>query len=188
MKYVLSVLVLLSSFIGCKGKISDDTNKSSNNIQLTQAQLQKTKPISNKQFKELLSDTMGDYKRVQTSIGYTGLYSVEMTYIDNDKKILISIVDGVGKEGSNLMSLMRQSIDSNIDIKNQSGYIKSTTIEGIKTIKEETKSENGIINKLTMIISGRFLLTIVGTNVDMDELEEIIEDERLVSKLQNLSQ
>ncbi len=188
MKYVLSVLVLLISFIGCKGKIADDANKSSKNIQLTQAQLQKTKPISNKQLKELLSDTIGDFKRVQTSMGYTGLYSVEMTYIDNDKKILFSIVDAAGKEGSNLMLLMRQSIDSNIDIKNQNGYIKSTTIEGIRTIKEVTKSGNGIVNKLTMIISGRFLLTIVGTNVDMDELEEIMEDERLISKLQNLAQ
>ena len=95
-------------------------------------------------------------------------------------------MDGAGKEGSNLIALMKQSIDSNIDIKNKNGYLKSTLIDNIRAIKEEIKSKNGIVNKLTMIISGRFLLTIVGTNVDMDELEEIIKDEHLIRKLQKL--
>jgi len=187
MKYVLIVLVLLLSFIGCKGKISDDTNKSNKNIQLTQAELQKTKPITNQQFRELLPDTIGDFKRMQTSIGYSGLYSAEMTYIDNNKKILVSIVDGAGKEGSGLMTLMKSSIDSNIDIKNKNGYLRSTSIDNIRAIKEETKTKNGIVNKLTLIISGRFLLTIVGTNVDMNELQEFIKNEHLINKLQNLA-
>ncbi len=184
MRYILSVLILLS-FIGCKGKVTDDDD-GRKDIQYTQAQLQKTKPITNQQFKELLPDTIGNFKRVQTSMGYTGLYSAAMTYIDKDKKILVSIVDGAGKEGSNLIALMKQSIDSNIDIKNKNGYLKSTLIDNIRAIKEEIKSKNGIVNKLTMIISGRFLLTIVGTNVDMDELEEIIKDEHLIRKLQKL--
>ncbi len=187
MRYILSVLILLS-FIGCKGKNSDDTDKSSKNLQLTQAQLQKTKPITNQQFRELLPDTLGNFKRAQISMGYSGLYSAEMTYINKDKKILVSIVDGAGQEGSNLIALMKQSIDSNIDIKNKNGYLKSTSIDNIKAIKEETKSQNSIVNKLTMIISGRFLLTIVGTNVDMNELEEIIKDENMIIKIQKLAQ
>ena len=185
MRYVLSILILLS-FIGCKGKVSDDDD-GRKDIQYTQVQLQKTKPITNQQFRELLQDTVGDFKRVQTSIGYSGLYSVEMTYIDNDKKILVSIVDGAGNEGSGLIVLMKQSVDSNIDIKNQNGYLKSTSIDNIRAIKEETKTKNGIVNKLTLIISGRFLLTIVGTNVDMNELREFIKNEHLINKLQNLA-
>jgi len=187
MRYILSVLILLS-FIGCKGKISDDANKSSQNIQLTPAQLQKTKPITNRQFRELLPDALGDFKRVQISMGYSGLYSAEMTYINKDKKILVSIVDGAGKEGSSLIALMRESIDSNIDIKNKNGYLKSMSIDNIRAIKEEVRLQNGTVNKLAMIISGRFLLTIVGTNVDMDELEEIIKDENMIMKIQKLAQ
>ena len=179
--------MILLSCIGCKDKISED-NGSRKDIQYTQAQLQKTKPITNQQFKELLSDTLGDFKRMQTSMGYTGLHSAEMIYIHKDKKILVSIVDGAGKEGSSLIALMKQSIDSNIDIKNQNGYLKSTSINGIRAVKEEIRSKNGIDNKLTMIISGRFLLTIVGTNVEMNDLEEIIKDENMISKIQKLAQ
>jgi hypothetical protein len=186
MRYILIVLVFLS-IIGCKGKISDDSNKSINERHYTQAQLQKAKPLSNQQLRELTSNNINDFNKEVVSIGYTGLYSIEIGYVYNDKKILISIVDGAGKEGSNLIALMKQSVDSNIDIKNQNGYIKSSTIDGIRAVKEEIRSNNNIVNKLTLIISNRFLLTIVGTNVDMDELEDIIRKENLISKLQNLA-
>ncbi|MDD5406445.1 MAG: hypothetical protein PHE73_05860 [Sulfurovaceae bacterium] len=186
MRLILIVLVFLS-VIGCKGKISDNTNKSSSERQYTQAQLQNAKPISNQQFKELTSQRIDDFSKEQISMGYSGLYSAEISYANDDKRILISIVDGAGKDGSNLIALMKQSVDSNIDIKNQNGYIKSTSIDGIRAVKEEIKSKNNIVNKLTLIISDRFLLTIVGTNVDMDKLEDIVKKEDLISKLQNLA-
>lgn len=186
MKNILIIFILLL-VTGCKDKVLNDTNRSNVGKQYTASQLPSTKLIPTNKFKKLVGEEIDGLKREQISSGYSGLNSVEFYYANDNKKLVISILDGAGVEGSKNIALIKPSIDANLDIENENGYIKSTFIEGIKAVQEEIKTKNETIGKLTLIVNGRFVLTLSGTNISMDDIMDIVRKEEIIGKLQVLS-
>lgn len=186
MKNILILSILLLIF-GCKDKNFGDTNRSNVGKQYTTSQLPSTKSIPTNKFKELLGEEIDGLKREQISSGYSDLNSVELHYKNDNQQLVISILDGAGIKGSKNISLIKPSIDANLDIENDNGYIKSIFIEGIKGVQEEIKTKKETINKVTLIVNGRFLLTLSGTDISMDDIIDIIIKEEIIGKLQVLS-
>ncbi len=155
-------------------KIADEAEK----IEEDNEKLINTNPISNEELKDFLPEQILEYPRTKFSIGNQFMPEIRMGEAEyeseNGKKILLSIIDGAGETGSSMIALARLGFTQDFEEQNERGYKKSTIINGYKATEEVEKDgyNNSETSKIELLIANRFLISIEGDQVSLNELKK----------------
>ena len=191
-KYVLALFVF-SVLLSCKDnpvskkikETKDAVSNSTNAVQeMTKMQddikeLQETTPLTNEELKSWLPEEVEGMKRISYKAGQAGMMnisSIEAAYANEDKskKFSISIIDGAGQVGAAATAGIRMVISQDFEEEDENGSRRTVTKNGKKAIEEYRTGNNK--SKIQLMEGNRFYLEANGTNMDLDETWDAIED------------
>jgi len=141
-----------------------------------------TTPISNDKLKSILPESLLRYPRKSFSVGnqlMPGMAMGKADYKDeNENSISLSIIDGAGETGSAMVTLAKLGFARGFEEQTDRGYKKSTIINGYKALEEVKKdSYSDVVNtKIDFIVANRFLISIKGESIPLDELKKAINE------------
>lgn len=133
------------------------------------------KPVNFRKLKELLPERANGFDRDKTSGETTGtlgfnVSSTKATYKNGDQRIEVNLVD-TGGIGSVFMGMAAWSM-VDIDKETDNGFERTTTYEGYKAFEKCNNSRC----EFAVMVAKRFLLTLKGRNVEMDDLHDMVDD------------
>ncbi|MBG44675.1 MAG: hypothetical protein CL530_11985 [Aequorivita sp.] len=191
-KYVLALFVF-SVLLSCKDnpvskkikETKDAVSNSTNAVQeMTKMQddikeLQETTPLTNEELKSWLPEEVEGMKRISYKAGQAGMMnisSIEAAYANEDKskKFSISIIDGAGQVGAAATAGIRMVMSQDFEEEDENGSRRTVTKNGKKAIEEYRTGNNK--SKIQLMEGNRFYLEANGTNMDLDETWDAIED------------
>ena len=191
-KYVLALFVF-SALVSCKDnpvskkiKETKDAVSNSNNAvqEMTKMQddikeLQETTPLTNEELKSWLPEEVEGMKRISYKAGQAGMMnisSIEAAYANEDKskKFSISIIDGAGQVGAAATAGIRMVMSQDFEEEDENGSRRTVTKKGKKAIEEYRSGNNK--SKIQLMEGNRFYLEANGTNMDLDETWDAIEE------------
>ncbi|TLP74288.1 hypothetical protein [Maribacter sp. ACAM166] len=208
MKKGIAIIMLLLLVLACKeennplNKIKEVTGKvkevkqgldnfdniidGAEDMQKNIKKLSELTPVSKEQIKDWMPEEVGDLKLTEYDISsQMGLSVFKLSYKGDDekkKKINIIISDGAGK-GSALVAMFSMFQNIEIDTENESGYERTQTFEGQRTLTKYQTSEKYEKATLQCLINQRFGIEANAWNMNPDELWNFIkklEIEKLV--------
>lgn len=191
-KYVLA-LSIFAALLSCKDNpvsekiketkdaVSNTTNavKEMTNMQDDIQELRELTPLTNEELKSWMPDEVNGMNRISYKAGQAGMMnisSIEATYANEDKskKFSINIIDGAGQVGAAATAGIRMMLTQDFEEENENGMRRTVKKDGNKAI-EEYKSRNN--NSKIQIMEGkRFYLEAKGTNMDLDETWDAIDE------------
>ncbi|MFK7934329.1 MAG: hypothetical protein AB8G22_12525 [Saprospiraceae bacterium] len=127
--------------------------------------------------KKLLPDEIGGAERTDAKGQRNGMFGINIAqaegkYRDGDKRADVSIVD-VGGIGLALRSMANWS-QMEIDNESDDGYERTTEIDGYPAlVKWNDRNQRG---EIAVLVNNRFIVSIKGRNIDMDDLEDALDD------------
>ncbi|KJJ39660.1 hypothetical protein [Aequorivita vladivostokensis] len=191
-KYVL-ILFVFSALLGCKDNpvskkiketkdaVSNSTNavQEMNKMQDDIKELQETAPLTNEELKAWLPEEVEGLKRISYKAGQAGMMnisSIEATYANEDKskKFSINIIDGAGQVGAAATAGIRMVMSQDFEEEDENGSRRTVNKNGKKAIEEYRTSNNR--SKIQLMEGNRFYLEATGSNMDLDETWDAIED------------
>ena len=191
-KYVLALFVF-SALVSCKdnpvskkiNETKDAVSNSTNAVQeMTKMQddikeLQETTPLTNEELKSWLPEEVEGMKRISYKAGQAGMMnisSIEAAYANEDKskKFSISIIDGAGQVGAAATAGIRMVMSQDFEEEDENGSRRTVTKKGKKAIEEYRSGNNK--SKIQLMEGNRFYLEANGTNMDLDETWDAIEE------------
>lgn len=191
-KYVLAIFVF-GALVSCKDnpvskkikETKDAVSNSTNAVQeMTKMQddiqeLQKITPLTNEELKSWLPEEVEGMKRISYKAGQAGMMnisSIEAAYANEDKskKFSISIIDGAGQVGAAATAGIRMVMSQDFEEVDENGSRKTVTKNGKKAIEEYRTSNNK--SKIQLMEGNRFYLEANGTNMDLEETWDAIEE------------
>lgn len=133
-----------------------------------------TEPINFRNLKELLPEKVAGMSRTKHSGKTSGMMGIkvstaEASYEDGDQKLDVNIIDA-GGIGTALMGSAAWS-KLEIDEESDDGFKRTIEIDGNKSYQE--CSNNNTRCQLAMMVEDRFVVSLEGRNVDMDQLMKI---------------
>ena len=135
-------------------------------------------PLTNEDLKAVLPEQLLGLKRKELSVGdnaMMNLSTAEAKYADEDnKRIKVEIVDGAGETGSAMVSIMVMGLNVNKEKTTESGFEKSTEINGVKSIVSENKYGDNIKSKIQTVVKNRYLVTLEGEGFTYEELKNTL--------------
>ncbi len=135
-------------------------------------------PLTNEELKAVLPEQLLGLKRKELSVGdnaMMNLSTAEAKYADEDnKRIKVEIVDGAGETGSAMVSIMVMGLNVNKEKTTESGFEKSTEINGVKSIVSENKYGDNIKSKIQTVVKNRYLVTLEGEGFTYEELKNTL--------------
>lgn len=134
-------------------------------------------PVNFRMLKEFLPENLAGMSRTDHSGNTSGamgfkLSTAEATYKEGDQRLEIDIVDA-GGIGTALMGNAAWS-KLEIDEESNNGFKRTLEIDGNKSYQE--CSNNNKRCQLAIMVADRFILSIEGRNVDMDQLMKIAKE------------
>jgi hypothetical protein len=93
---------------------------------------------------------------------------------DNNKRIKVEIIDGAGETGSTMVSIMMTGLNADTDKTTETGFEKSTEINGVKSIVSENKNGKRINSQIQTVLKNRYLLTLYADGFTYNELQKIL--------------
>lgn len=160
-------------------KMSDAADK----LDEQTAKLKETKPLSNDELKVLVPETLGGLKRKSYSaggLGVTGMSAVDAEYgpenADTTKRINIGIMDGAGETGSAIVSLLAMTLSMDAESDSNGTKSKTTEINGIRAMTEETKSDQTVRSSIKYIVKDRYSVSLSGEGYSLSELEAFMKN------------
>ncbi len=191
-KYVLA-LFIFSALLSCKDNpvskkiketkeaVSNSTNavQEMTNMQDDIKELQQTTPLTNEELKSWLPDEVEGMKRISYKAGQAGMMnisSIEAAYANEDKskKFSISIIDGAGQVGAAATAGMRMVMSQDFEEEDENGSRRTVTKNGKKAIEEYRSGNNN--SKIQIMEGNRFYLEAKGSNMDLDETWDAIDE------------
>lgn len=133
-------------------------------------------PISKEQIKAWMPDEVGDLKRTAFNIGsQMGISTFKLTFKgDEGKKLNITISDGAGN-GAAIVSMFLMMQNMEIDKEDESGYERTQTFDGQRTLIKYNSSEKYEKSTLQCLLDDRFGIEANGWKMTPKELWEYIE-------------
>lgn len=154
------------------GKLSSSMQDVTKNIE----NLKNLTPLTNDELKTVLPEELLGLKRRELSVGdnaMMNLSTAEAKYADdNNKRIKVEIIDGAGETGSAMVSIMMMGLNVNKEKITETGFEKSTEINGAKSIVSENKNGDRINSKIQTVLKNRYLLTVSADGFSYDELQK----------------
>jgi hypothetical protein len=143
-------------------------------------------PVNFRSLKELLPEKVAGMSRTKHSGKTTGamgfkISMAEASYKEGDQKLEIDIVDAGGVGTALMGNAMWAKLE--IDEESDDGFKRTLEINGNKSYQE--CSNNNKRCQLAMMVADRFVVSLEGRNIDMDQLMRIAKDMN-VRKLENL--
>lgn len=135
-------------------------------------------PVNHRDLMDLLKERVRGFERKNYESQNAGamgfnISTAEASYETSDgKKIKASIAD-TGGLGLAMMSMAAWTSFS-VDKENQDGWERTGTFEGHKSYEKYNKSRNS--SELALIVENRFIVTLNGSNCDMNDLKKFAED------------
>jgi hypothetical protein len=154
-------------------------SKSMNDVTKNIEVLKKTTPLSNDELKAILPENLLGLKRTEFSVGdasMMNLSSAEAKYKNEDasKSMKLEIMDGAGETGSAMVSILMMGLNMNKEKQTETGFEKTTEIDGMKALVSEEKREDHVSSKIQIIVKARYLLTISGQGFTYEELSKAV--------------
>lgn len=156
--------------------------KSADKMEELSTKLKKLTPLTNDELKAAVPETLDGLKRKSFSAGgyaVTGLSTIEAEYGDDAKYIKVGIIDGAGESGSAIISLMAMTLSMDKESESNGTVSKTVDINGIRSITEETKSENSVSSSIKFLYKDRYSVSLDGTGYTLQELESFLKNVKL---------
>jgi hypothetical protein len=136
-------------------------------------------PLTNEELKAWLPEEVNGMKRTGFKAGqgsYLQIAMIEGTYTSEDKskKFRIEIMDGAGEVGATATAGMRILFSQDFEEEDEYKTRRTVTKDGMKAIEEYRKSNNR--STIQFFKDNRFYLNATGTNMDIEETWDAIED------------
>ena len=192
MKNILFVALFLAVCLSCdnpvtkkiketKKNVSNTTKavKELNKMQQDLQELQKLDPLTNDELKAWLPNEVSGMKRIAYKAGQTSfvnLASVEATYANEDKskKFKVEVIDGAGQIGAAATAGMRMLFSQDFEEEDEYKSRRTMKKNGEKAIEEYRKDNNR--STIEFMKDGRFYFKVTGTNMDIDETWDAIDE------------
>jgi len=193
MKLLFTLLLAALLFISCKDNpVSKKIKETKQNVSNTNKaykeldkmsddikELQEVEPLTNEEMKAWLPEEVNGMKRTGYKAGQTAyiqMASIEATYKNEDKSktFTINVIDGAGQMGASATAGVRMMLSMDMEEENEN-MVKRTIKKGdMKAIEEYRKKNNK--STVQLMHGKRFYLQATGTNMDLDETWDAIED------------
>jgi hypothetical protein len=135
-------------------------------------------PMTNEELKSVFPENLLGLKRKELSVGDNAMMNIstaEAIYTDdNNKRIKVEIIDGAGETGSTMVSIMMTGLNSDTDKTTETGFEKSTEINGVKSIVSENKDGERINSQIQTVLKNRYLLTLYANGFTFNELQKVL--------------
>lgn len=158
------------------GKVSSSMQDVTKNME----SLKNIQPLTNDELKAALPETILGLKRKELSVGdnsMMNLSTAEGKYAnDENKRIKVEIIDGAGETGSAMVSIMIMGLNVNKEKTTESGFEKSTEINGVKSIVSEDKNGEKIQSKIQTVLKNRYLVTLSADGFSYEELKTALDE------------
>jgi len=135
-------------------------------------------PVDFRTLKEMLPTSAAGMERTEATgekngaMGFS-LSQAEGRYENADASMEVGIVDTGGVGGMAMMGMAAWAM-SEVDKETATGYEKTTTIDGNKAYeKYDTQGQNGELN---VLVGDRFIVSIKGNQVSMDQMKATLGD------------
>jgi len=192
MKNFLIAIFAMATLAACENPVSKkiketkqnvsntkEAFKELNNMQEDMKELQQETPLTNDQLKAWLPDEINGMKRTGYKAGqgsYMQIAMVEATYTseDNSKKFKVEVMDGAGEMGAAATAGVRILFSQDFEEEDQYKTRRTVKKNGVKAIEEYQKNNNK--SEIQMFHDGRFFVRGVGTNMDVDETWDAIDE------------
>ncbi len=143
-------------------------------------------PVNFRSLKELLPENLAGMSRTDHSGKSSGamgfkISTAEASYEDGDQKLEVDIVDAGGVGAALMGGAMWSQLE--IDEESSDGFKRTIEIDGNKSYQE--CSNNNTRCQLAMMVADRFVVSLEGRNMDMDQLMKIAKNMDL-SKLKSM--
>ncbi|TPD65381.1 hypothetical protein [Flavobacterium microcysteis] len=142
------------------------------------AKLKEMTPLTNDELKAVVPETLGGLKRKSYSagaMGTVGLSAIDAEYglesDDTTKRINIGIMDGAGESGSAIVSLLAMGLSMDTESESNGTKSKTTEINGIRAMTEETKIDQTVRSSIKYIVKDRYSINLSGEGYSLAELE-----------------
>jgi len=161
-------------------KSMDDFVDNMKDVQKNMEEGQKYEVVDFRDLKALLPESLGDLKRANAegeksgSMGFT-ISKAEADYNNEDysQSMNIEITDLAGASGFAGLAAWGWAM-ADIDKETETGYEKTTKYKGHKAYeKYDNEYQNGSIE---VLVSGRFMVSVSGTNVPMEMIKSSIDE------------
>ncbi len=162
-----------------------DLNKMANELEEIEEegqQLENTTPVSNDILKAIIPDDLPGYTRKKITIGNQLIPDISMADAEykneNGDIIYFSILDGAGETGSAMIAFARMGFARDFEEETETGYKKSTIINGYKAIEEVVQNDYDTSKdaKIELLISKRFLFSLEGKNISISDLKDMVDE------------
>ena len=157
------------------GKVSSSMQDVTKNME----SLKNIQPLTNDELKAALPETILGLKRKELSVGDNSMMNLSTTegkYAnDENKRIKVEIIDGAGETGSAMVSIMIMGLNVNKEKTTESGFEKSTEINGVKSIVSEDKNGEKIQSKIQTVLKNRYLVTLSADGFSYEELKTALD-------------
>lgn len=156
-------------------KVIKESTKMQDNIK----ELSEATPLTNDEMKAWLPNEVDGMKRTAFKTGAMGMMniaSVEATYTTEDKSrsFKVEVIDGAGEMGALSTAGLRMAFSMDFEEEDEFKSRKTVTKNGVKAIEEYNKRKNQSVIQLMQ--DNRFYIKATGTNMEMDELWDLIEE------------
>lgn len=133
-------------------------------------------PLTNAELKAVVPETLNGLKRKSFSaggIGVSGLSTIEAEYgvEDNSKTVGVMIMDGAGETGSAVVSLMSMTLSMDTESESEGKVSKTTEINGIRSMTEDSKSEQSTDSSIKFLYKDRYSVSLDGHGYSLSDLE-----------------
>lgn len=148
-------------------------------IEKQQKKLAEATPLTTDEMKVLLPETLLGMKRSSFTVGtqMLGINSGNANYTgDGDKSVELTIVDGAGETGASFIALYSMGLMMDREEQTESGFTKTTKINGHRAEVSESKSDDSIESKISLLVSDRYFVTLEGDKIDLKELEKALNE------------
>jgi len=178
MKKLLTITMLLLVVIACKkenntiNKFKEDVDnvkeakqglenvneviKGAKNLEKNIKKLSELTPVTKEQIKAWMPEEIDDLKRTYFSVSKELGMTCKLVFKgENGKKININIIDGAGN-GAPMVSMFSMMQNIEIDKESESGYERTQTFDGQRTLIKYQSSENYEKSTLQCLFKERF--------------------------------
>ena len=136
-----------------------------------------SEPVDHRKLRDLLKERISGFERTSYESQSTGAMgfnfsNAQADYEDGDKRINATLTDAGGM-GMAMMSMAAWS-SMQLDREDQDGWERTSTWKGYKSYEKYNRSNN--YSELALIVENRFIVTLNGSNVDMDDLKDFAGD------------
>ena len=158
-----------------------NANSMSNSVQDVTKNIEELKamtPLSNEELKAAFPETLMGMKRTEISVGNAAMMNLSSATAkyksDDNKSVTIEVMDGAGEMGSAMVASMIMGMSGEREKTTETGFEKTTQINGMKALVSEDKTESYVNSKIQIIVKKRYYISLSGKQISYEDLQQVL--------------